>query len=68
MERERQARWDAAHLRTASTKMTAAEYENLRRACESERMTVYGLIRRLLAQWLNDFARRNPVAAENVVI
>ena len=68
MERERQARWDAAHLRTASTKLTAAEYENLRRACESEHMTVYGLIRRLLAKWQSDFARRNPVAAENVMV
>ena len=67
MERDRQARWDAANLRTASTKMRAAEYRMLQDACALEETTVYNLVRRLLQGWLVDFARKNPSAAEDIM-
>lgn len=68
MDRERQERWDAAHLRTASTKLLQPQYDLLRRACEAEGVTVYGLLRQLIGQWLVEFVRRNPDAAERILV
>ena len=56
MERERQARWDAAHLRTASTKLTVAEYRQLQEACEVEGHTVYSLMQWVLREFIRDYA------------
>lgn len=67
MERERQANWDATHLHTASTKLTNKEYELLRRACEHRRTSIYGLVKLLLRGWLMDFAREDPVAADDIM-
>ena len=52
MDRERQAKWDAANLRTASTKLRPAEHQALRAACERQDVTVYDLIRQLLRAWM----------------
>lgn len=68
MNRECQERWDAAHLRTASTKLLTPQYEVLRRACEIEQTSVYSLLRSLIGRWLVDFARRNPDAAERILV
>ena len=56
MERERQARWDAAHLRTASTKLTVAEYRMLQEACAAEGHTVYSLMQWVLREFIRDYA------------
>lgn len=68
MERERQQRWDRENLYTASTKLLQPQYDLLRRACEAEGVTVYGLLRSLIGQWLVEFARRNPDAAERILV
>ena len=49
--RNRQARWDKAHMRTCTTKMTRAEYETFRRQCAATGTTPYGLLLRLIRQW-----------------
>jgi len=54
MKRERQARWDMNHLRTASTKLTVGEYCRLQVACEAEGMTVYTLLQKMLKEYLQD--------------
>lgn len=64
MERERQARWDAENLHTASTKLMPGEYRILRDACDARGITVYALVKRLLRGWLMDYARDNPAAAD----
>ena len=56
MERERQARWDAANLHTASTKLTEKEYRRLQEACAVAGTSVYALIQRLLKAWLSEQA------------
>ena len=63
MDRERQARWDAAHLRTASTKLTVAEYRQLQEACAAEGHTVYSLLRWLLQEWLMEYAEAQQTRA-----
>ena len=67
-ERLRQAKWDAAHLRTVSTKLSVAECKCLHDACARENTTAYALMRKLLRGWLMDFARREPDAAEHIMV
>lgn len=52
LRRDRQARWDATHVKTASTRLTVAEWENLRRECAIQGITVYQLLRRCIAMYL----------------
>lgn len=54
MKRDRQARWDADNLRTVGTKMTVHEYEHFREKCMRERTSMYGLLRRMIAQWVEE--------------
>ena len=56
-------RWDALHLRTVSTKVTAEERRVLAALCQAEGVSVYGLCRRLLRQWEEQAAVRHPGAA-----
>lgn len=51
-DRERQQRWDAEHLRTATTKLTVEEYGRLREMCAARNTTVYGLLGKLLRAWM----------------
>ena len=64
MERERQARWDAAHLRTASTKLTVAEYRVLQEACAAEGHTVYSLLAWVLREFIRDYAETKRTLME----
>ena len=50
--RECQARWDAEHLRTATTKLTVEEYERLRGMCAAQGTTVYELLGKLVRAWM----------------
>lgn len=56
MERERQARWDAAHLCTASTRLSMDKYLVIRALCALGGTTVYALIKDLLDAWLDAVA------------
>ena len=60
VEKTRQARWDAAHVSTASTRMMRREYLELRAACEVAGTTVYALILSLLRDWMMDFRAEYP--------
>lgn len=69
MERKRQAKWDAANLRTVSTKVSVAEAERLHAACAAAGVSLYDLLRRLCREWLADIERREtPSAAERVMV
>ena len=68
VDRERQARWDAVNLRTASTKMLPGEYQILQRACDVEGITIYALIKQLIRSWLMEFAERHPDQAEWMIL
>lgn len=67
MERERQKRWDRENLCTVSSKLLPGEYRVFRMACDAAGVTMYALIRRLVKDWLMQFARQNPVAAAEIL-
>jgi len=54
MKRDRQARWDAAHLKTVGTKLDAAEWLELRARCLAESVTPYALVKRLVREWMSE--------------
>lgn len=47
-DRKAQAKWDRQHLRTVSTKLDRATYEELKAVCDRWNMTPYAVLRRLL--------------------
>ena len=55
MGRERQAKWDANHLRTASTKLTIAEYQLLQEACSVDGHSVYSLLGWMIREYLTEY-------------
>ena len=67
-ERLRQARWDATHLRTVSTKVTVAEARRLHEACEKEGITVYALVRWFLSEWLEERRKAVETGATDAVM
>ena len=67
-QRERQARWDATHLRTVSTKVTVAEAKRLHEACEKEGITVYALVRWFLSEWLEERRKAVETGATDAVM
>ena len=52
MERLKQAKWDAAHLATVSTRMQVPKYLLLRALCRAAGTTPYALIKLLLEEWM----------------
>jgi len=52
LERERQARWDAAHLHTVSTRFRTEEYEAFRSACDGLGLSMYSVVAGLVRNWL----------------
>ena len=52
LERKRQARWDAGHLRTVTTKLPRREYLDFRVQCLAAGETPYSLMKRLLKDWM----------------
>ena len=67
MERERQKRWDRENLCTISSKMLPREYRTFRLACDAAGVTMYTLIRRLVRDWLMQFAQQYPDAARRIL-
>lgn len=65
--RERQARWDLEHLRTASTKMVPEEYRLFRALCAARKTTAYIVLRTMARRWMMDVAREDPRAAAEAV-
>lgn len=66
---EQKMRWDAANLRTVSTKVSVAEAERLHAACDMAGVSLYELLRDLAREWLGAFERREtPSAAERVMV
>ncbi len=55
--RMRQMRWDKEHIRTASCRLRTEEMERLRRECQRQGTTVYGLLRYMITVYL--YSRRN---------
>lgn len=52
LDRSRQARWDAEHVRTASCRLRVEEMERLKAECRAQGTTVYGLLRYMIAAYL----------------
>lgn len=67
MERERQKRWDRENLCSISSKLLPGEYRTFRLACDAAGVTMYALIRRLVKDWLMQFAQQNPDAARRIL-
>ena len=67
MERERQKRWDRENLCSISSKLLPGQYRTFRLACEVEGVTMYALVRRLVQDWLMQFAQQNPDAARQIM-
>lgn len=65
--RERQARWDLEHLRTASTKMIPEEYRMFRALCAARKTTAYTVLRTMARRWMMEVAREDPRAAAEAV-
>lgn len=66
MDRQRQARWDLENLCSVGTKLLPGQYRILRRACDVEGVSVYALIKRLLFDWLMQWAERHPESVSDV--
>ena len=54
IDRTRQAKWDAEHIRTASTRLRVEEMEKLKEECRAQGTTVYGLLRYMIAVYMRD--------------
>lgn len=52
MKRERQAQWDADHIRTESTRFPIDLDAKLRKCCDEANVTRYTLINYLLRVWM----------------
>jgi hypothetical protein len=52
MDRERQSRWDAANLKTVSTKLTRREWAEFYAACIEQGATPYAVVKRMVRAWL----------------
>lgn len=50
--RDRQARWDKTHIKTASCRLTVKEWSELRQECAEQGITVYALLRRCIMMYL----------------
>lgn len=68
VDRHRQARWDLENLRSIGTKLTPGQYAMVRRACDFERISMYRLLRRLLLDWLMQWAAENPDRVDDVYL
>ena len=54
VEKRRQDKWDAEHMRTVGTKLTMAEYRCLKVYCTLRGETVYAVLGRLIRSWMDD--------------
>lgn len=51
--RDRQARWDAREMRTATTKVRRDVYEEFRRLCQEQGRTPYGVLQDFLLAFVD---------------
>lgn len=60
--RERQARWDAQEMRTATTKVRWDVYEEFQAMCQERGKTPYAVLQGLLRDWMEQAAevRKKP--------
>ena len=68
VEKTRQARWDAGHISSATTRLPRCEYLALRDACALEGTTVYALLARLIRAWMVEFRAEHPAWESAVTI
>lgn len=54
-DRDRQARWDAQELRTATTKVRRDVYEEFRRLCEARGKSPYAVLQGFLLAFVEHF-------------
>jgi len=64
VERERQARWDAAHLVSLGTKLRERQAARLWTLCALEGVSVYALLRRLVLAWMEETEQRMTAETE----
>lgn len=62
--RDRQARWDAREMRTATTKVRREVYEEFRRLCQEQRTTPYAVLQDFLLAFVDHFGETTAPAAE----
>lgn len=66
VERQRQARWDLENLWSVGTKLTPGQYRMVQRACNIDGVSMYALVKRLLIEWLMEWATEHPDRADEV--
>ena len=60
--RSKQAKWDAAHLATAATKLERSEYGEFRALCLAEGVTPYAVIGKLVRGWMRERRMRRSMS------
>lgn len=65
LQRDRQARWDAEHIITASCRLTVPEYQEFRHECRSLGVTMYSFIRYCIISFLADRRRHRAYVAQD---
>lgn len=60
--RTRQAKWDAANLATAATKLDRDEYGEFRAMCAAEGVTPYAVIGQLVRGWMRQRRMRRQLS------
>lgn len=65
LQRNRQARWDAEHIITASCRLTVPEYQEFRHECRSLGITMYSFIRYCILSFLADRRRHRAYVAQD---
>ena len=58
-ERDRQARWDAREMRTATTKVRREVYEKFRALCQEQGETPYSVLQGFLLAFVDHFGRND---------
>ena len=64
LNRDRQARWDAEHIKTASCRLSIAEYEEFTKECNHLKTTRYAFIRYCHLSFLADRRRHRAYMAQ----
>lgn len=62
--RDRQARWDAREMRTATTKIRRETYKEFRNLCEAGGKTPYAVLQMLLLDWMKQARVKDQETAE----
>lgn len=65
LNRDRQARWDAEHIRSASCRLSIQEYADFTAECRSLGITRYAFIRFCILAFLADRRRHRAYVAQD---